>query len=266
MTDFLTSLAARSFGTEAAIRPRVASLFEPVGKVDASLRGVAAAEPVGGEIEPEIQETESARNQKRPSAAPREVHQPRDPEYSEEEIPVAAKTPIQRTSMKRTMTPAGEDDERQGTAVAEEVRPRKVLLPREENAKELELDRISDSRMVTPKAASARVAADFPVRDEASESDSSRLTLPPKVAAVLASQMKNADLTMNARPGVTRLETSGTSSPVLATAPEPSVHVTIGRIEVRATSEAKAAGPRRVASAVMSLDEYLRQRTQRGER
>jgi hypothetical protein len=164
------------------------------------------------------------------------------------------------------MTPTGEDDKREGTAVAEEVRPRKVLLPREENAKELDLDRVPDSRMVAPKAASARVAADFSVRDEAFESDSSRLALLPKVAAVLASQMKNADLTMNAGPGVTRRETSGTSSPVSATASEPSVHVTIGRIEVRATSEAKPAGPRRVASAVMSLDEYLRQRVQRGER
>ena len=46
MTDFLTNLTARSFGTEAAILPRVASLFEPVSAVDSALREAPAAEPI----------------------------------------------------------------------------------------------------------------------------------------------------------------------------------------------------------------------------
>jgi hypothetical protein len=51
-----------------------------------------------------------------------------------------------------------------------------------------------------------------------------------------------------------------------APAPAPTIHVTIGRIEVRATAPQGAAAPARRASApaVLTLDEYLRRRD--GER
>ena len=46
---------------------------------------------------------------------------------------------------------------------------------------------------------------------------------------------------------------------------EPTIHVTIGRIEVRATlAPAPASGKERSAPRVMSLDEYLQRRTGRG--
>ncbi len=52
-----------------------------------------------------------------------------------------------------------------------------------------------------------------------------------------------------------------------ATAPEPTVHVTIGRVEVRAIPpQGPAQGRERSVPAVMSLDEYLRRRSGEGGR
>lgn len=46
----------------------------------------------------------------------------------------------------------------------------------------------------------------------------------------------------------------------------PTIQVTIGRIEVRATPAALPARKERSAPQVMSLDDYLRQRSQGGGR
>ncbi len=53
-----------------------------------------------------------------------------------------------------------------------------------------------------------------------------------------------------------------------ASAPEPTIQVTIGRIEVRATPPppAQPPGQQRAAPPVMSLDQYLQQRSRGGER
>ena len=55
MTDFLTSVTARSFGAETAIRPRVASLFEPVRIVDTALRDTPPEEPGAAVVASEVE-------------------------------------------------------------------------------------------------------------------------------------------------------------------------------------------------------------------
>ena len=70
MTDFLTSLTARSFGRETAIRPRVASLFEPVRNGDAAFREAPAAEPVETAIAREVEvESDGERKMNHPAPA-----------------------------------------------------------------------------------------------------------------------------------------------------------------------------------------------------
>ncbi|HEV2829176.1 MAG TPA: hypothetical protein VGW76_16385 [Pyrinomonadaceae bacterium] len=46
--------------------------------------------------------------------------------------------------------------------------------------------------------------------------------------------------------------------------PQPTVHVTIGRIEVRAVQSSQPASRSRAATPVMNLDDYLRRRSQGG--
>jgi hypothetical protein len=147
---------------------------------------------------------------------------------------------------------------------APKVRPRRALVSQAENANESEPALRSHSEDGTPKRVSTRTAAASAIRDESSENDHRGLVLPPKLFPELKAQMKNAALAMNVGPGTPKREKAGSAWPALPAEPEPSVHVTIGRIEVRATSESKQAGRPRTASPVMSLEEYLHRRTQRG--
>lgn len=67
-------------------------------------------------------------------------------------------------------------------------------------------------------------------------------------------------------PGTRRFEFARHIPPArVATPPEPTIQVTIGRIEVRAVSPQASTPKERPASPVMSLNDYLRQRSKRGD-
>ena len=266
MTDFLTSLTARSFGTETAIRPRVASLFEPVRNGDAALRE-PAAEPVDTVIAREVVvESEGERKSSRPAPVLREDGKASNAKHSADSNSVSpvVSPPRDRSERPRTTVLAEETTEKEDTVVAARVRPRREMHSEEENANESEPALRSDSEDGTPKRVSRRAAAVSAIRDESSENDHRGLVLPPKVFPELTAQMKNAALAMNVGPGTPKREKAESAWPALPAEPELSVHVTIGRIEVRATSESKQVGRPRTASPVMSLEEYLHRRTQRG--
>jgi hypothetical protein len=268
MTDFLTSLAARSFGTETAIRPRVASLFEPVRNGDAALRE-PAAEPIETTIAREVAvESDGERERKRSRSAPalREDGKASNAKQSADanSVTLVVSPPRDRSEHPRTTVLAEETREKEDTVVAATVRPRRAPLSQEEDANESEPALRSDSEDGTQKRGSTRAAVVSAIRDESSENDHRGLVLPPTVFPELTAQMKNAALAMNVGPGTLKREKAESAWPALAAEPEPSVHVTIGRIEVRATSESKQAGRPRTASPVMSLEEYLHRRTQRG--
>jgi hypothetical protein len=108
--------------------------------------------------------------------------------------------------------------------------------------------------------ATARVVS--PTGSESADSSDHGLVLSPKGVGELTAQMKNAASAIHGL-GVRTRRRADIPSP--AAEPEPSVHVTIGRIEVRATSESKHVERPRSASPVMSLEEYLHRR-QRGDR
>ncbi|MFN8570366.1 MAG: hypothetical protein U0Z44_23120, partial [Kouleothrix sp.] len=77
-----------------------------------------------------------------------------------------------------------------------------------------------------------------------------------EVAIVAAPAPMPAEATMPA--GARRA--ADTAGSALAVPPAPTVQVTIGRIEVRA-APAPAQATRRAAAPLLSLDEYLRQRS-----
>jgi hypothetical protein len=67
-------------------------------------------------------------------------------------------------------------------------------------------------------------------------------------------------------PGTPRFEFARPVPPSrVASPPEPTIQVTIGRIEVRAVSPQASTPKERPASPVMSLNDYLRQRSKRGD-
>ena len=268
MTDFLTSLTARSFGAETAILPRIASLFEPVRIGDAAPGEAPAAEPVETSITREVEvESDGERKMSHPAPALQEDRKVSDARHSANEGPVGAIVPPRGGSeRRRTTVLADETREKEDKVATAKVRPRKVPLSGKENANESEPVLRSDSEDVAPKRVPARAPVVSPTRDESLEKGHRGLLLPPKAATALTAEMKNAASAMNVGLSAPRSEKAGIASPALAAEPEPSIHVTIGRIEVRASSEreSKPVGRPRAASPVMSLEEYLHRRTQRG--
>jgi len=267
MTDFLTSLAVRSFGTETAIRPRVASLFEPVRTGETELREQHAAEPMETAIAREVEvESQGERNVRKPTPPRlRENIQGSDARHIADANAVAAVLPPREDAAhRRTTVLADETREKEDTVFVEKMRPRREWDSHEENLIESKTELRSDSEDGASKRPSARAPAGSPARDEVDEKDHRGLVLTPTVATELTAQLKTAALAMNAGLNAPARESARMALPALAAEPEPSIHVTIGRIEVRATSEVKQTGRPRPTSPVMSLEEYLDRCTKRG--
>jgi hypothetical protein len=91
------------------------------------------------------------------------------------------------------------------------------------------------------------------VREQPSLSAANTIVVQPRVTRVdhLEAQRRNSDTL---------------PVPAQAPPPAPTIHVTIGRVEVRATAPAAPPPQRRPAPRRMSLDEYLTQRSSGGRR
>jgi hypothetical protein len=281
MTDFLTSVTARSFGAETAIRPRVASLFEPVRNDDTALRDAPQEEPGAAVVAREVGAASRA--------APKTLNEdPTSAVVSQPQLTSARRntfvpddTTIEKVAKIRPHgTPASSDPENPigpnhssmpprenlEAEMATEGRAQRTQLFQavSSNVSQLASSSRSDAEDGAPKHVSARALATSPTHDEPFELNHRGLVLAPKIVDELAARMKNAAAAMNVSSSGPARKKRDYASP--AANLEPSVHVTIGRIEVRATSESKHAGPARAASTVMSLEEYLHRRTQRGDR
>lgn len=266
MTDFLTRLIARSLGTETTIRPRVASLFEPVRSVGAAFRETPAPEPVETTNTREVElESDGARKMNHPVAALKEERKVSDTKHSESPVGAMVPQPRGDSEHRRPTILADETREKEDGALTAKVRPRKAPFSGKENANKSELAPVWEPEDVATKNVQAMTPAASPIRDESFEKDLRGLLLPPKVATALTVEMKNAALAMNAGLSAPTRE-KARIPPALVAEPERSVQITIGRIEVRASleRESKPAGRPRPASPVMSLEEYLHRRTQRG--
>lgn len=288
MTDFLTGLTARSFGAVTAIRPRLASLFEPAHNGQTALEA-APPEQIVTAVASEVEAASDGERQTRPVPAllkdgrrndAKRASNVLDDERGEQQDPVVAaqgrsfslRSDSEDDASSRTSIHADETRQQEDPVIAVKVRPRRTLLSQAENSDvshPLSFVR-SDLRPPleesTPKRVPAEAPGASPPRDDSSEVNNRGLVLPPKVVSELIAQMKNAASGINAGSGTPAREKARSASPALAAEPEPSVHVTIGRIEVRATSDSKPVGRPRAASPVMSLEDYLHRRTQRGDR
>ena len=308
MTNFLTRLTARSFSAETAIRPRVASLFEPVRTGETVLREAPAVElsvtAVAGEVEAASAGARTTSNQDpvsavvpqpRPDSVRRQTSGLDDETMREKDTVDASKmtprgTPASFQAKNAIVTPAssslrsdlegdvssgisifaGETREQGNTVVAAREHPPGTLLSQSENSDVSKP--ASFPRLDLEDGAPTRVAASAPdaspIRNESfkSKSDARGLVLPSQDVTNLATQMKNAASAMNAGSSRPTREKTGIALFAPAADTEPSVHVTIGRIEVRATSESKSVARPRAASPVMSLEEYLHRRARGGDR
>jgi len=262
MTDFLSSLVSRSFGAgaSAAIRPRVASLFEPAfpqAELPADVSHpretyAAGGEPEGPQTRAELTLRDEPATQRRltyrPEPYERAALGPVAVPDSRPAVPAASAVPAPRLQMTRV-------------PVEEETR-----RPRREPERRGE--EVAPARAVTSAARSSdRVrpepAETVAIRKESTPSEERGLLVPPKTGARIAGALQS---TVSASQITSRDRDTGPQRAAVSrhASQERNVHVTIGRIEVRATAAEKTPVRERSASPVMGLDEYLRRQSRRG--
>ena len=247
MSDFLARLAARAIGDEATLAPRLPSLFEPSAHTS---------------ILPLIREdtTATARHVTVPADDTPPVADPRHPPRATSPRPIDASRPaLIEQPPTRVPPPAVTPVPDRATPVTvRAVSP--ATLPM--TAVAAAPPRVPPPEPVThagPLQASPvqpRQARTVPPRPE---------TTPPAIGTLLPP----APVFANARvaPAHEQTEHAAAVRPRAASATqravaasEPVVHVSIGRIEVRATPAAPAPPRRRDEPRPASLDDYLRQR------
>ncbi|HZP03463.1 MAG TPA: hypothetical protein VFB43_01095 [Terracidiphilus sp.] len=289
MRDFFTGLAARSFGAETGVRPRLASIFEPARNQAAVSAGFSAPD---------------REREKEGVAAPDELRRrkislrPIAESLARTEIPGLSREP-QRHNSPGSIEEHSRDIRVElvssKTAPSRQDSPHEVLrsasasnlFPRDIGASAtMRAEASSETRTFIPpssRAQSVEIEADQqrPVdADRASRDGNNKLasvsaqdgrhenqppsTLSSRAIADLAARMREAASAMNTAAPARQnhrdsdRETSGSAEPI--------VHVTIGRVEVRATAEAPREKRPRKASPVMGVEEYLQRTAQRGGR
>lgn len=276
MSDFLGALASRSVGTPAGLRPRVAGWFEP----QADTRFMA--EPALIEMESTVERPPAPRSTPSPEtkrtppepqqAAPRaftmpEQATPRSPEVAEPALLVARqtgdeaepRTPTSRTESKppaRTQVEAATPQ--RVVHVVEVASERAIPAP-------IPQPRLRPSRESAPLRPVAVGRAELDARVLAEAEPSPSLSPPRDFDPPSEPTREQGSLVPRPAPAPPPREKPRAEAAVAdakATA-APTIHVTIGRIEVRAAAPAPVT--QRPAPSRSSLQDYLRDR-QEGKR
>jgi hypothetical protein len=282
MTDFLTDLLERSRGQGAGLEPRIPSVFEPA-------RGDTPRLPwedtfqLAAQAPAEVAEQLPAAGGPQPSPGAAAWPEGQVPAPFREAPPSApARIPARTEAGEIGRQPASKPAKlRAGTAVppapaaagAAREPLANVAVPRPEPAghRPVAADRSvaavslnGDQRVPLPETAKTPKTPEAAEATEATERPGRRALAPP--AARVGEPLPPP------RPGLLTVPPPGAYAgpPVLSgpvgdppPQPEPAVHVTIGRVEIRAVTA--PARPARTAPAArtMSLDEYLAERNQR---
>jgi hypothetical protein len=276
MSDFLTNLAARSFGSVSAILPRLASLFEPVHAGAISFRGPVRLMSPDETVASDDIEFETAR-----------------PRQSLNRESQSDSTPAREVRRKPTLLPVEvisdnlRTEEQTSPEPISEQHGARPVQPRPHSSDALERSSPVQVRAIR----SLRSERQSPEQNPPTSQVQPDLELTPG-PAVSANLLQPATANQVIAPGNIRgmfsfappfatherisdpallprvrrgHEPTRLVSPQMAAESEPSIQVTIGRIEVRAaTTSTPARRAEPTASPVMSLEEYLRRQAKRG--
>jgi hypothetical protein len=232
MSDFLSNLIERTLGRAPVLERRQPAIFEPAWAGEKShLLDRSEEEPREAASFPELPRRTPAPEPERPASLPREKESVRPI------IPRAV-----RLTEKRSIET--------GKSAAPLAPPNES---REENAKPLEAD-----RRTTPAPAPLRVvervlereivARPSPARPTSHE----RATVLTPISSLRPARESQRDI----------LPIQKTEAPAAGAAVPPPIQITIGRLEIRASTPAPSPAPRRrIAAPRLSLDAYLQARS-----
>jgi len=232
VNDYLTNLAARSLESVPALQPRLRSRFEPAEQADAASPFTAAPPEIERETSASIaaqpHRVATADRDAQPDSPPPTIAEPKKIEAS---APPAAQKNNDETPHQPEPTPREQTAQtviRERTVISEVVH-RREPRPRSIQTRAAEIE--------PHPSASEQVTAPSPV-----------IALPP-VTPLFEDRGEDHFTREGKQPSV----------------PAPTIQVTIGRIEVRATPPPSSPKPR-ATRATLSLDDYLHRRGTGGER
>jgi hypothetical protein len=242
MSDFLDRLAARAIGSETALAPRLPSLFEPLQC--APVMPLADA----GEVPPDRREAAPAIH-----AVPVETPTSAAPASTSAQPAAAPVTPIEHVvaAMSASAAASAAQHASAPSTVGERAFTPAVDRPASPSA----LARPAVPAPPLPvQPRQTRVAPDRQETARTPASNGALLPAPAPVFAATRTTPARSERTVAARAAAARTEGR------IDAASEPVVHVSIGRLEVRAAPAAAAPPRRRDGPQPGSLDDYLRQR------
>jgi hypothetical protein len=279
MSDFLANLLARATGTAESIRPRPISHFEP----SAPLPNLPPQETLPSEDEASESVSAPLARKVEPTSRVETAQTLPDPPREPSLDPIR----IVRPAIPDSGRPSG-DLGRSAKPLSKEVVDAVMLEPAIPSrtspetwpsAKTTQIHPLQDETRATPPPQTVRETRTI-VR-EVNKTEASSEVAPSKplqshvspvastgVAPVQANPLREPALSeppAPVPPMIPRVPQAATRQMTPAPA-EPVIHVTIGRIEVRALPQENSAKQRRASSTVMSLDEYLGSRKKAGAR
>lgn len=250
MSDFLDRLASRAIGGETALVPRLSSLFEPLQNapvlplgdegeaplLDRDVLAVTSAAPAAVEVQP----THAAG----PAERSRARAMPAEPPLVSEPEPAAA--PAQRHTLRSPALKLGQRNTPLGERLAALPTPSPAAATR------------------PPSPVSPRQTRIAPAR-QAPAPQSANGSLRPAPVSVFDTPRTRPATAPSGQTAARRAPAAPAGSESAASS-EPVVHVSIGRLEVRAAAATGAVPQRRDEPRPASLDDYLRQRGDKGAR
>jgi hypothetical protein len=286
VADFLRNLAARSLDQAPAIRPRLASIFEPVPAdavperpefggqaLDAPQDALPIPTPhVAARRPARVRQPDMALPQEKEiaqaSAPPAKPRRRKQPDLAATIVPPTVRAP-------RPPDPPASNQQAQHSAQAidaSEPAPTRPAFAPARAVAQPPAPRIP--RPAAQPASQALAPPGGPARSGHARLDATEAPMQPVSRTLIeriverAAQPTDRPIAptlapIQAQPSAERLA-DATSKP--APAPTPTINVTIGRVEIHATKPAAPAKQPRQAPEVMSLDEYLRRRSGGGAR
>jgi hypothetical protein len=246
MTDFLTSLVARTIAPP-SLTPRLRSRFEPLAFDDAGIVESVREIAIDGPALPAPSRT---------SAPPAEVP---DREEKSQAVPVSPRrrdsAPPSRREAEATRVAPLVAQPAETPEFAPRPQPAAVPVP----------------RITQPERTAAplghRTAAPPPAEPAAVPSEHRETRVETRESTRTIERARTIATRILERSETSRLFAQPrAATPQAAAAPEPTIHISIGRVEVRAAA-APAAVPRAARrSAVQSLDDYLDRRNRKDGR
>jgi hypothetical protein len=254
MTDFLSRLVERSFGTVPAIRPRVSSLFEPISSPPSS----AATEAAGPQTLVDHAEERMGRGTPLHEGVTETGERETVPHILPSPRRVVDVTPVSAWAATRDTVVDPKPDHR--VIARDRFHEEPVAAPRHPD---VAVEQVTPVHAAAGQWSAPSQTAERMSNEAGVTNDGRGLVVPSRAAARVAADVRQTAAALHGTARHRGDDAHAIATPI-QTPSERDVHVTIGRIEVRAVSTGKVPTGQPSASPVMSLDSYLRRQARRG--